>query len=111
LDRGEIRCKLHIVIGEVRQNRQYKMGKPIFELEQMVIEMLVRVDEAGNDGHPAGVDGAVNDSRGQLCCIADTFDLASIDKNKSAAMPTSSMGDGYHVTVLDQDSAHSQVFP
>jgi hypothetical protein len=113
VDRGEIGGELHVVVSEVRQHREHQLGKPIFQqkpvahaLEQMVIEMLVRVDEAGNDGHPAGVDGALDGFRRDLCRAADAFDLASIDQNKSARMHASAMIDGYHVTVFDQDSGH-----
>src|SRR5262249_25919096 len=65
LDRGEIGGKLHIVSCEMGQNRKYQMRKPVLEqeavpqaFEQMIIEMLVRVDEARNDDHPARIERA-----------------------------------------------------
>src|SRR5947207_12527635 len=113
VDRGEIGGELHIVVGEVRQHREHELGKPIFEqkpvphaLEQMVIEVLVRIDEAGNDGHPACVDGALDGFRRHLCRTADAFDLASIDEDESAVMHASATIDGYHVTVFYHDSAN-----
>src|SRR5262249_59862829 len=67
LDRGKIGGELHIVICEMGQNRKYQMRKPVLEqeavpqaFEQMIIEMLVRVDEARNDDHPVRIERASN---------------------------------------------------
>ena len=118
LDPGEIRRELHVVVGEVRQHRKHQMRKPVFQqeavpeaLEQMIIEMLVRVDEAGNDDHPACIDRAIDGDLRSSGSTADAFDPASVDQDKSARVDASPAIDGYHVTALDQDSGHSRGFP
>jgi hypothetical protein len=118
LDPGEIRRKLHVVVGEVRQHRKHQMRKPVFQqeavpeaFEQMIIEMLVRVDEAGNDNHPACIDRAIDGHLWSLGSTADAFDLASVDQDKSAGVYTSPAIDGHHVTALDQDCGHSRGSP
>src|SRR5204863_4210541 len=80
-------------------------------LEKMIVEMLVRIDEAGNDNHPARVDGAVDGSRRLLCRAADALDLVCVDKDKSVGKHPPLAIDGYHITVLDQNFGHSQDFP
>ena len=63
LDIRKIRCQLHIVVGDMRSHLEDQFREPVLDqqavrepLEEMIVEMLVRIDESGNHDHAGRVD-------------------------------------------------------